>query len=69
MNSKDTRAKTRRDMVIEEVANAVSLIASGAANRQVCDPLAREISDAEHTGHRRLVRALKRLLVGGEGNG
>jgi hypothetical protein len=50
-----------REELVKAAADAVSLIASGAAHRQVMDPLARDISDAERDGHARLVAALSRL--------
>jgi hypothetical protein len=50
-----------REELVKAAADAVSLVASGAAHRQVMDPLARDISDAERDGHARLVAALDRL--------
>ena len=58
-------SKAARKAAIKDAADAVSLIASGAANRQVMDPLARDISDAERVGHKRLMKALDRLTKGG----
>jgi hypothetical protein len=56
-----TMTTEEREAAIKGVADAVSLIASAAANRQVMDPLARDISDGEREGHTRLVGALRCL--------